>query len=119
MLTLYEPIKRTQWLPRAVADALEGDGPFRFLLHRVGARQGPWEVFARVVISHEGEEVLRRVEFYSGWKGFARFYRLASPFVVRFQLKRRTGVFYIKVFDGSLCLKEWEESDDDMTPPLA
>ena len=54
MLTLYQPIKRTQWLPRAVADALEGDGPFRFLIHRVGARQGPWEVLARVVVNREG-----------------------------------------------------------------
>ena len=115
MLTLYEPIKCTQWLPRAVAD--EGDGPFRFLLHRVGAHQGPWEVLARVVVSREGEEVSRRAEFYSGWKGFAKFYRLAPPFIVRFQLKRRIGVFHIKVFDGSLCLKEWEESNDDMTPP--
>ena len=44
VLTLYEPIQHTQWLPRAVAEALEGDGPFWFLLHRVGARQGPWEV---------------------------------------------------------------------------
>ena len=66
VLTLYEPIKRTQWLPRAVADTLEGDGPFRFFLHQLGARQGPWEVFARVVVSHEGGEVRRRVEFYSG-----------------------------------------------------
>ena len=92
VLTLYEPITRTQWLPRAVADALEGDGPFRFLLHRVGARQGPWEVFARVVVGREGEEVRRRPDFYSGWKGFAKFYRLAPPFIVRFQLKRWLGV---------------------------
>ena len=119
ILTLYEPIQRTQWLPRAVADALEGEGPFRFLLHRVGARQGCWEVLARVIVSHEGGEVRRRAEFFSGWKGFARFYCLAPPFIVRFQLKRRLGVFHVKVFDGSLCLKEWEESDDDMTPPPA
>ena len=59
LLTLYDPINRTQWLPRAVADVLEGDGPFRFLLHRVGARQGPWEVFARVAVSREGEEARR------------------------------------------------------------
>ena len=58
VLTLYEPISRTQWLPRAVADALEFDGPFRFLLHRVGD-QGPREVFARVVVGREGEEVRR------------------------------------------------------------
>ena len=51
LLTLYGPIQSTQWLPQAIADALEGDGPFRFLLHRVGARQGPWEVLARAVIS--------------------------------------------------------------------
>ena len=66
VLTLYEPVTHTQWLPRAVADALEGEGPFRFLLHRVGARQGPWEVRTRVVVSHEGGEFLRRAEFYSG-----------------------------------------------------
>ena len=54
ILTLYEPIQRIQWLPRAVADALEGEGPFRFLLHQVGARQGPWEVLARVIVSQEG-----------------------------------------------------------------
>ena len=39
ILTLYEPIQRIQWLPRAVADALEGEGPFRFLLHRVGSEE--------------------------------------------------------------------------------
>ena len=61
ILTLYEPIQRIQWLPRAVADALEGEGPFRFLLHRVGARQGPWEVLTRVVTSQEGEAVRPRV----------------------------------------------------------
>ena len=53
ILTLYEPIQRIQWLPRAVADALEVEGSFRFLLHRVGDRQGPWEVLARVFVSHE------------------------------------------------------------------
>ena len=119
VLTLYEPIQRTQSLPRAVAYALEGEGPFRFLLHRVGARQGCWEVLAYVVVSHEGGEVRRRAEFFSGWKCFAKFYRLKPPFIVRFQLKRWLGVFHIKVFDGSLCLKEREESDDDMTPPPA
>ena len=119
ILTLYEPVQRTQWLPRPVADALEGEGPFRFLLHRVGARQGPWEVLARVVVSHEGGEVRRRAEFFSGWKGFARFYRLAPPFIGRFQLKHRLRVFHVKVFDGTLCFKEWEKSDDDMTPPPA
>ena len=36
---------------------LEGEGHFRFLLHRVGARQGCWEVLARIVVSHEGGEV--------------------------------------------------------------
>ena len=41
ILVLYEPVQRVQLLPFAIADALEGDGPFRFLLHRVGARQGP------------------------------------------------------------------------------
>ena len=41
ILVLYEPIQRVQLLPQAVANALEGEGPFRFLLHRVGARQGP------------------------------------------------------------------------------
>ena len=74
-------------------------------------------MFARVVVNPEGGEVHRRAEFYSAWKGFTKFYRLAPPFIVRFQLKRRIGVFHIMVFDGSLCLKEWEESDDDMTPP--
>ena len=39
LLTLYEPIQRIQWLPRAVADALEGEGPFTFLLHQVGDRK--------------------------------------------------------------------------------
>ena len=116
---LYEPVQRVQLLPFAIADALEGDGPFRFLLHRVGARQGPWEVLARVTAGHEGGEVRRRVEFFSGWKAFAKFFRLDSAFVIRFQLKRQTGVFYVKVFDDTLCLKEWEESDDDMTPPPA
>ena len=106
ILTLYEPIQRTQWLPRAIANALEGEGPFRFLLHRVGALQGCWEVLARVIITHEGGEVRRRAEFFSGWKCFARFYRLAPPFIIRLQLKRHLGVFHIKVFDGSLCLKE-------------
>ena len=73
VLTLYEPIQRTQWLPRAVAYALEGEGPFRFLLHRVGARQGCWEVLARVIVSHEGGEIRRRAEFYNGWKGSLGF----------------------------------------------
>ena len=119
ILTLYESIQRIQWLTRAVADALEGEGPFRFLLHRVGARQGPWEVLARVITSQEGEEVRRRAEFFSGWKAFAKFFRLAPPFIVRFQLKRQLQGFYVKVFDGSLCLKQWEERDDHMTPPPA
>ena len=117
VLVLYEPIQRVQLLPQAVANALEGEGPFRFLLHRVGARQGPWEVLARIIVSHESGKVRRRAEFFSGWKAFARFFRLDTAFIIRFQLKRQTGVFYIKVFDGSLGLKEWEESDDDMTPP--
>ena len=116
-MTLYGPIQHTQWLPRAVADALEGEGPFRFLLHRVGARQGCWEVLARVIVSQEGGEVRRRAEFFTGWKAFAKFYRLAPPFIIRCQLKGRLGVFHVKVFDGSLCLKEWEERDDNMTPP--
>ena len=77
LLTLYGPIQHTQWLPQAIADALEGEGPFRFLLHRVGARQGLWEVLARAVVSQEGGEVRRRTEFFSGWKAFARFFRLA------------------------------------------
>ena len=117
ILTMYEPIQRVQWLPRAVADALEGEGPFRFLLRRVGARQGPWEVLARIITSQEGEEVRRRAEFFSGKKAFGKFFCLAPPFILRVQLKRQVGVFYVKVFDGSLCIKEWEESDDDMTPP--
>ena len=71
ILMLYEPIQRIQWLPRAVADALEGEGPFRFFLHRVGARQGPWEVLTRVVTSQEGGEVHRRAEFFSDWRAFA------------------------------------------------
>ena len=54
ILTLYEPIQRIQWLPRAVADALEGGGPFRFLLHRVGARQGDRKS-TRLNSSHSGE----------------------------------------------------------------
>ena len=119
ILTLYEPIQHIQWLPWAVADALEGEGPFRFLLHRVGARQGPWELLARLIVSQDGGEVHRRAEIFSGWKAFAKFFRLEPPFIICFQLKRQTGVFYIKVFDGSLCRKEWEESDDDMTPPSA
>ena len=76
-------------------------------------------MLARVTVSHEGGEVRRRAEFFSGSKAFAKFFRLETTFVIRFQLKRQTGVFYIKVFDGSLCLKEWEESNDDMTPPPA
>ena len=38
VLVLYHPLENTQWLPQAVADALDGDGPFYFQLHRVGAR---------------------------------------------------------------------------------
>ena len=59
-------------------------------------------MLARVVVSHEGGEVRRQAEFFNGWKGFARVYRLAPPFIVRFQLKRRLGVFHVKVFDCSL-----------------
>ena len=66
LMILFEPIGRTQSLPQAVADALEGEGPFRFLLHRVGARQGPWEVLSRVVLSQEGGAVRRKAEFFSG-----------------------------------------------------
>ena len=73
----------------------------------------------RYIDSQEGGEVRRRAEFFSGWKAFAKFCRLGPPFILHFQLKRQTGVLYVKVFDGSLCLKEWEESDDDMTPPPA
>ena len=76
-------------------------------------------MLARAVISQEGGAVCRKAKFFSGWKGFTKFYRLASPLIVRFQLKRQLGVFHIKVFDGTLCLKEWEESDDNMTPPPA
>ena len=74
---------------------------------------------ARVVVSQEGGEVRRRAEFFSGWKAFAKFFRLEPPFILHFHLKRQTGVLYVKVFDGSLCLKEWEESNDDMTLPPA
>ena len=113
VLTLYEPVKRTQWLPQAVADALEGDGPFRFLLHLVGARQGPWEVLAQVVVNGEGDGVPTRAGFYSGWKCFANFYRLAPPFLVHFRLHHVRGIFIVKVFDGTLCLRAWEGSDDE------
>ena len=89
------------------------------MIFRSGARQGPWEVLARVLVSQKGGEVRRRAEFFSGWKAFTKFFRLEPPFIIRFQLKRRLGVFHVKVFDGTLCLKEWEESDDDMTPPPA
>ena len=40
-LILYQQLRSTQWLPQATAEALDGDGPFHFQLHRVGARQGP------------------------------------------------------------------------------
>ena len=76
-------------------------------------------MLACAITSHDSGEVRRRAEFFSGWQAFARFFRLDTAFVIRFQLKRQTGVFYVKVFDGSLCLKEWEDSDDDMTPPPA
>ena len=118
-MTLYQPIGRTQWLPKAVGDALEGEGPFLFQLHRVGALQGPWEVRARVVVTQEGNEAHRRAEFYSGWRAFAGFYRLAPPFIIHFELMRGCGVFFVKVYDGSLCLLTWEESDDDTAPPPA
>ena len=92
ILVLFEPIQRVQLLPRAIADALEGEGRFRFLLHRVGARQGPWEVLARIIVSHEGGEVRRRAEFFSGWKAFAKFFRLEPAFVIRFQQIGRAHV---------------------------
>ena len=76
-------------------------------------------MLAHVVVNQEGGEVRRQAEFFFDWKAFAKFFRLAPPFIVRFQLKRQIGVFYVKVFDDSLCLKEWEKSDDDMTPPPA
>ena len=119
LLTLYQPIGRTQWLPKALGDALEGEGPFLFQLHRVGAHQGPWEVRARVVVTQEGNETHRRAEMFSGWRDFAGFYRLAPLFIIRFKLMRGRGVFYVKVYDVSLCLQTWEESDDDTVPPLA
>ena len=58
VLTLMEPAARVQWLPRAIANVLLGEGSYRFLLHRVGARQGPWEVLARVVTKQEGGTVV-------------------------------------------------------------
>ena len=74
---------------------------------------------ARAVVSREGNEARMRAEFYRGWRAFASFYRLAPPFILHFKLKRWHGVFFVKVFDGSICLWVWEESDDDMAPPPA
>ena len=71
---------------------------------------------ARVVISRDGNETRRRLQFYSRWRTFAGFYRLAPAFILLFKLKRRHGTFFIKVFDGSLYLQDWEERDDDMAP---
>ena len=82
----------------------------------MGAHQGPWEVHARVIVSRKNQ---RRVQFYSGWRAFASFYQLASAFILHFDLNCRHGVFFVKVFDSSLCLLRWRGSDDDMVPPPA
>ena len=55
----------------------------------------------------EGDDVVNRVEFVRGWDEFADFYELEAGFVLCFSLRRDEGIFYVKVFDGTLCVKPW------------
>ena len=55
----------------------------------------------------EGDDVVNKVEFVRGWDEFAAFYELEAGFILCFRLRRDRGIFYVKVFDGTLCLKPW------------
>ena len=44
---------------------------------------------------------------------------LGEAFPAAEELRLPTNLSTLLTDDGALCLKEWEESDDDMTPPPA
>ena len=98
------PVQR---LPDAFADALPGVGHFMFKLFREGASQGPWNATVRFTSQVEGDDVVNKVEFVRGWDEFADFYELEVGFILCFRLRRDRGIFYVKVFDGTLCIKPW------------
>ena len=93
--------------PDALGDALPGVGHFLFKLFREGATQGPWSVTVRFTSQVVGGDVINRVEFIKGWDEFADFYELEAGFILCFRLRYDKGVFFMKVFDGTLCLQPW------------
>ena len=54
-----------------------------------------------------GDAVVNRVEFVRGWDEFTDFYELEAGFILSFLLHRDRGIYYVKVFDGTLCIKPW------------
>ena len=108
LLILHSPVSGpVQRLPDALGDALPGVGHYLFKLHREGASQGPWNVTVRFTSQVVGSDVIDRVEFVKGWDEFADFYELEAGFILCFRLRYDKGVFFMKVFDGTLCLKPW------------
>ena len=108
LLILHPPVAwPVQRLPDAFTDALPGVGHFLFKLFREGATQGPWDVTVRSTSRVVVNDIVNKVEFIKGWDEFADFYELEAGFVLCFRLRRDLGIFYVKVFDGTLCLKPW------------
>ena len=101
----YPAIKPVQRLPEALVGALPGDGYYLFELFCDGASQGPWKVIVHSRTITVGGSTERRAEMVHDWDGFTEYYDLDPGFILHFQLYRK--VFYVKVFDGTLCLQRW------------
>ena len=67
---------------------------------------------ARLTSRLENGVAVEKAEFFKGWKDFAHFYGFEVGFILNFRLRREKGIFYVKVYDGTLCAKPWVAAED-------
>ena len=109
VLPLYHESWDKLWLPKKFAEVLDGQEPRQLKLWEASGGRRRWDVD----VHFDGEG---RMYLVHGWEQFASERGLQAGHFLGF-VYDRDNVLTVKVFDGTLCRRQYHIDDEEDAPP--